>query len=540
MLLLSCLFLISLGLLPNRVANRSPMKIAAIAIALLAIIFVDAAVLSVASFTPIEISDSFTSVCAGPLTYFDGLTATMTLLIGFIGCVIVNYAMRYLAGEKTQGRFMKWLSFTLGSVATMVLAGNLVCLAIAWVMTSFGLHQLLTHYRDRRPALLAARKKFLISRLGDVAIFAGIAMVFAQFGSVEYSRIFELAATEEGGSGILPVLIGVCFAIGALTKSAQFPFHTWLPETMETPTPVSALMHAGIINGGGFLIIRLSPLICLSQAAMVILVAVGGTTALLGGVVMMCQTSIKRKLAFSTIAQMGFMILQCGLGAFSAALLHIVAHSLYKAHAFLSAGSAADQPSYGLPTKSASSAPSIMAHAAGLLMSTAIVLTTTAVFGLTHKLFEPAIVLVVAFVLAMAFFIGSGTLATSGSAGKGNLLVRFASHSFMALCLSAIYAGALKVFELVHTPAHLESVSPALWAASSMIIAAFAAVYLMQLFALKTLPSQSLNALYVHALNGFYLDTIAHRIAAKISGHDLKVAPAYSSSLSMAKRPARD
>ncbi len=137
------------------------------------------------------------------------------------------------------------------------------------------------------------------------------------------------------------MVIGACMLLvfGAITKSAQFPFHTWLPLTLETPTPVSALMHAGIVNGGGYLMIRMSPLVGEVPWAMTTLAIFGAVTACYASVVMLTQTSVKNFLAYSTIAQMGFMILQCGLGAYPAAMLHIIAHSLYKAYAFLNSGS---------------------------------------------------------------------------------------------------------------------------------------------------------------------------------------------------------
>ena len=171
-------------------------------------------------------------------------------------------------------------------------------------------------------------------------------MTYVTFGSFDYADVFaEAVALQEqsAANSMLVSAIGGLFVLAAMTKSAQFPFHSWLPDTMEAPTPVSALMHAGIINAGGFLVIRLSPLVVLSPAALGMLAMIGAITAPLGGVVMLSQTSVKRSLAFSTIAQMGFMMLQCGLGGFSAALLHIVAHSLYKAHAFLSSGSVLEQ-----------------------------------------------------------------------------------------------------------------------------------------------------------------------------------------------------
>src|SRR5690606_5255778 len=133
--------------------------------------------------------------------------------------------------------------------------------------------------------------------------------------------------------------VGWLIICGALLKSAQFPFHTWLPDTMGTPTPVSTLMHAGIINAGGYLVIRLSPLLVENTTAMLFLATIGAVTLASASLVMLTQTSVKRMLAYSTIAQMGFMLLQCGLGAYALAVLHLIAHSLYKAHAFLSSGS---------------------------------------------------------------------------------------------------------------------------------------------------------------------------------------------------------
>jgi NAD(P)H-quinone oxidoreductase subunit 5 len=239
-----------------------------------------------------------------------------------------------------QGRFLRWLSFTLASVCSMVLAGNLVLFFVAWVLTSFGLHQLLTHYGDRPNAQRVAYKKFVISRLGDAFLIVAIALIYRACGTVEYADLLQLMQSNSLELIRRPELAwsAVFLVLGGLTKSAQFPFHTWLPDTMETPTPVSALMHAGVINAGGYLLIRMSCLVEKFPAAMSILVILGGVTAAIGAAIMLTQTNVKRGLAYSTIAQMGMMMLQCGLGAFSTAFLHIIAHSLYKSNAFLSAG----------------------------------------------------------------------------------------------------------------------------------------------------------------------------------------------------------
>ncbi len=216
--------------------------------------------------------------------------------------------------------------------------------ALAWMATSLALNRLLLFYPDRPAAILAARKKFIASRIGDALHRRSPCCCFGRsFGSLEYGTLFaglrgRSARRLPGGITVAAFLL----VIAALLKSAQFPLHGWLIEVMETPTPVSALLHAGIINAGGFLLLRFADVLVLATPALDMLVIVGGFTALFGSVVMLTQSAVKVSLAWSTIAQMGFMMLQCGLGAWPAALLHIVAHSLYKAHAFLSSGSVID------------------------------------------------------------------------------------------------------------------------------------------------------------------------------------------------------
>jgi NAD(P)H-quinone oxidoreductase subunit 5 len=188
-------------------------------------------------------------------------------------------------------------------------------------------------------AVLAARKKFIISRIGDLFLLIAIGLIYKAFGSFEFEQIFRrCVGSLSDYQATLVSWSGVFFAVGAMTKSAQVPFHFWLPETMETPTPVSALMHAGIINAGGFLILRLSPVMGHAAFASLMLASIGALTAVLGSLSMVTQNDIKKKLAYSTISQMGFMMFACGIGAYTVALFHIVSHSLYKAYAFLSTG----------------------------------------------------------------------------------------------------------------------------------------------------------------------------------------------------------
>ncbi len=272
----------------------------------------------------------------------DGLSTVMLLLVTFIGWVIVTFSQTYLDGEPGQARFLHALMVTLTSVSVVIITNNLVVLALAWLATSLALHRLLTFYAERPQALLAAHKKFIASRIGDLSLFSAIALIGWATGTTD---IDLLHAHIAGAPSLVPATTAAAFLIAcaALLKCAQLPFHGWLIQVMEAPTPVSALLHAGIVNLGGFLLILMAPLISASAPAQTLLVMVGCATSVLAALVMMTRISVKVMLAWSTCAQMGFMMVQCGLGAYELALLHLVAHSLYKAHAFLGAGSAVDQ-----------------------------------------------------------------------------------------------------------------------------------------------------------------------------------------------------
>jgi NAD(P)H-quinone oxidoreductase subunit 5 len=270
----------------------------------------------------------------------DVVSATMLVLVAFVGWIVLRYSASYLDGEARQGAFLGWMAATLAAVLLLVQAGNLVHFVLAWVVTSLCLHRLLLFYGNRVQAVRAARKKLIVARTGDVALIGAAFLLYVGYGTLDIATI--LAAARDG---VMPT--GVTWAAGllglaAILKSAQFPIHGWLTEVMETPTPVSALLHAGVINGGGFLLIRFADVMLLSPGVLAVLVMVGGFTALFAGLAMLSQSAVKNSLAWSTIAQMGFMIMQCGLALFPLALLHIVAHSLYKAHAFLSSGTAVD------------------------------------------------------------------------------------------------------------------------------------------------------------------------------------------------------
>jgi NADH:ubiquinone oxidoreductase subunit 5 (subunit L)/multisubunit Na+/H+ antiporter MnhA subunit len=267
----------------------------------------------------------------------DAVSATMTLLVAFVGWVVLRYSRTYLDGEDREGAFHGWILAALGAVLVLVQAGNLVVLIAAFVAIGVAMRQLLLFYPDRPEARRAAAKFTLVWAAGDAALIGAALLFAASFGTTDLAGM--TAAAAEGLTPLATVGVALLVLTAAL-KTASFPIHGWLTEVMEAPTPVSALLHAGIINSGGVLLISTAGLIEASAGAMAALVMIGGFTAVFGGVVMLTQSVVKTALAWSTVAQMGFMLLQCGLGLWPLALLHIVAHSLYKAHAFLASGGA--------------------------------------------------------------------------------------------------------------------------------------------------------------------------------------------------------
>lgn len=512
------LSLLAVGLIPSRRANAAgPVfgwmtTILASGSLLLSL----AAAIQVMTLGPIDATlirwTSPVPFCLG--VYLDAMAVVMMTLISFIGTIIARYSMRYLLGDPGQGQFFRWMSITLGATLLLVMCCNLVMLTAAWMITSFGLHQLLTHYPERGWAVWAARKKFLISRLGDALLIAALVLTYSCFGTTEYTELF--AAADAIHAGTAPgswstTWIGILFVLGAMTKSAQFPFHSWLPDTMESPTPVSALMHAGVINAGGFLVIRLSPLVSLSPIALDLLAVVGVVTALLGSVVMLTQTSIKRSLAYSTIAQMGFMMLQCGLGAYSAALLHIVAHAAYKAHAFLICGSVLDTAArMKVPTLPApSTGGGVLAFVGAISVAAGIVFGTFQAVGIDVITKPGGAVLGWVMTLALTQLLWWGI-------STGDL--RLSIHSFVrALLVAVTYSIAYRAMDrLVAGSASHHPVVPSTldFAVMGVVALGFAGVFALQSLSVPLAKRRWVRVLYVHAMNGFYIDIPARRLTA--------------------------
>ena len=266
------------------------------------------------------------------------LPAWMAVVVQCLGTVVAGFSGRYLQGEQGQMRYVAALAGVLASVHLLLRADHWWVLIGAWALVGWTLHPLLCFYRDRPFAVLAAHKKWVADRVADVLLLAAAGLAWRVVGSGGLGDLDTYLAQHQGAT--LPWALqasAVCLVLAAILRTALLPVHGWLTQVMEAPTPVSALLHAGVVNLSGVVLIRLAPLLEAAPVARGLLVAFGLATACLAGLVMLTRISIKVRLAWSTVAQMGFLMLECGLGLYTLAALHLMGHSLYKAHAFLSA-----------------------------------------------------------------------------------------------------------------------------------------------------------------------------------------------------------
>ncbi len=429
----------------------------------------------------------------------DALAWIMLGLVTFIGAIIHRYSDRYLDGQAAKGRYAGWLLATITAVSMLVLAGDLRVLALAWTLSSLCLHQLLTFFAERRPSQLAAHKKFLLSRVADVAIYAGVFSIGGALGTYEIhalgGRLDALGAAPVG------VEVGAFLLVaGVILRSAQLPFHGWLIQVMEAPTPVSALLHAGVVNMGGFVMIRLADLMGPLAGPQTLLVVFGAATAVLAALVMATCASVKVSLAWSTVAQMGFMLLECGLGAYGLALVHLVAHSLYKANAFLSSGSVVGAhvrgmlsprpPSYGVFGQQAAAAVAVLGvFGAGTLA-----------WGqplADARLWVPGLIFAFALVPLML------------AAGKGKGAVPLARQGAVALGVTLLFLLLHGVGDTV-VPPSADAIPDAFRA--GLAASLFAGLFLVQSVVSARPESRLAVWLYPWFAGGFHLDELFTRL----------------------------
>ena len=442
----------------------------------------------------------------GPFTLvarLDPISVTMTLLVAFIGWVVMRYSRTYLDGETREGAFHGLMLTALAAVLVVVQSGSLFLLVLGFAGIGLCLRRLLLFYPQRAAAQRAATKFALVWHAGDISLLLAAGLFMASTGTAQLGQLSETVGPD---LSFVEHLAVVFLVLAAVLKTAAFPLHGWLTEVMEAPTPVSALLHAGIINAGGFLLIRTADLVQASPGAMGTLVALGGLTALFGAVVMLTQSAVKTALAWSTISQMGFMLLQCGLGLWPLALLHVVAHSLYKAHAFLSSGGAVLAVA-----KLRRPGPIAIPSVANVLRSFAIALFLYAIVSFAFSMIAgpktpQALAIGAMLIFGVAYLVAQGL----ADAAPAELTYR---TSLAAVIVAFAYFGFQQLANLLWGAALPQApvAGPLEWALIVLAVLSFGIVAVAQtLFPLWS-HHPSTAGLRVHIANGLYLNALLDR-----------------------------
>ncbi|MDA8195074.1 MAG: proton-conducting transporter membrane subunit [Thermaerobacter sp.] len=439
----------------------------------------------------------------------NALTVLMLLLVALVGLVVARYSYTYLDGDAHEGRFHRWLSLTLGSFLMLIVSGNLWGFLIFWVATSLCLHQLLAFYRERPLAVLAARKKYLLHRIADASLLGAFVLIVRTLHTAQFAGIgVALATLHTPLPASLQVASGL-LVLSAILKSAQFPFHGWLIQVMEAPTPVSALLHAGIIYTGAFLLLRMVPIMSRVVWSGDALIVAGLVSIATASLMMMTATNIKGSLAYSTCGQMGFMLMECGLGLYSLALLHIVSHAVYKAHAFLSSGSVVDH--FRVPELPAVSRAATLWKAIGsLVIVTPVVIGMGVIFGV--PLFRQTPLIVMGIILTVAI---SHLLLQGLNTGRIGVSRSLSTMILLSALVSTAYFGLDALFTAL-----FGTVLPAAQVSGGMvqdgllglIIAVFVGLLLVQQMLPRLAQHPFWQAVYVHLYNDLYIDMVFSRL----------------------------
>ena len=284
--------------------------------------------------------------------YVDQLTAAMLLLVTTVSSLVHIYTIGYMHGEPGYARFFGNIALFTFSMLMLVMSDNFLQLFVFWEAVGLCSYLLIGHWYERHSARAAATKAFIVNRVGDFGFMLGVLLVFVMFGSLQYETVFSQAPRMEnatvnllgaiGGNWEFSALTLMCLLlfVGAVGKSAQVPLHVWLPDAMEGPTPISALIHAAtMVTAGVFMVARLAPLYNLAPVAMDVVAVVGGLTMVVGATIALTQTDIKRVVAYSTLSQLGYMVMACGLGGYVEGIYHLLTHGAFKALLFLGCGS---------------------------------------------------------------------------------------------------------------------------------------------------------------------------------------------------------
>ncbi len=439
----------------------------------------------------------------------DSLSMTIMTMISILGFIILKFSSNYLGGDSRQNVFFARLATTIASVQLLVITANLGQLFVFWVITSICMHYLLVFYRNRPQAIAAARKKFIVARVGDASLLIAVILIYLNVGSGDLTVIFKSVQNAGFLNSQLTWATGL-IVFAAVLKSAQFPTHGWLIEVVETPTPVSALLHAGILNAGPYLIVRMGFLMSESSVASMMLIIIGGFTAMFASVVYLTQPTVKVSLGYSSIAHMGFSLLVCGFGVYSAAILHLVAHSFYKGHSFLSSGSAVDvvrAKHVSLPARKGSYFSIVLS----IVFSLAVYVGFCYIWGIQPDQEFGLMAIGAIIVMGMSQILVQ-TIDTNGT--------------FTAIIRSGVMVVAVAgAFFLLEKGAHLLLAadipeayvpSPLIMVTVISLISCFILVVLIQLAAPNINSGMGVHRLGIHLRNGFYANVIFDRLVSSL------------------------
>ncbi|MFP4188048.1 MAG: proton-conducting transporter membrane subunit [Halobacteriales archaeon] len=414
----------------------------------------------------------------------DGLTAVMWLVVTFFSGIVHSYSRRYMSGDRRiRGFYANIFGFTV-AVMVLVASDHLLLFWFSWLAMGFVMAQLIGHVRGWRQSEAARRVALRYFVGGSALLGVGMAVLWSATGSTTISGV-------TGSVGELPqeaVLVGgAAVVLAAMVQSALLPFHGWLLSSMTAPTPASALMHAGFVNGGGILLTRFAPLFVENSAAMTAILVLGATSAILGKLLKSVQPDIKRKLGCSTVGQMGFMIAQAGLGFFGAAITHIVLHGFYKAYLFLSSGERV--------TNHAPGEDDVSLTVAGIAVAVPTALAGGVLFAtLTGKgtAFDSGLVLAVLVVITLMH-------ASLGLTSRKDVprLVRFAGIPAVFLPAIVVYASVYEAVSWAMSDLPVSSAPQELTAVHAAVVAAFLAGYVAVEYDVQTRSER----VYVKLLN---------------------------------------
>jgi len=286
----------------------------------------------------------YTWIASGPFTVsvaflIDPLSLIMLLVVSGVSTLIHIYSIGYMHDDEGFYRYFAYLNLFVFAMLILVSANNFLLMFVGWEGVGLCSYLLIGFWYEKQSASDAGKKAFVVNRIGDFGFLLGVFLIFWTFGSLNFSEVFPLAAKYPMGSGVLTAITLFLF-LGATGKSAQIPLYTWLPDAMEGPTPVSALIHAAtMVTAGVFMVARCSTMFVLAPISMTVVAGVGALTAIYAATIGITQFDIKRVLAYSTVSQLGYMFLACGVGAFTSGIFHLMTHAFFKALLFLGSGS---------------------------------------------------------------------------------------------------------------------------------------------------------------------------------------------------------